>query len=93
MASNKIEFLNSYKMKISLIFGLLHMMFGLTLSLVNKIIKREPHKIYLEFVPHLGFITFIFFDLVFMMFYKWATYYADNSDVRDAFTINHGTKF
>lgn len=50
-ASNKISFLNGYKMKISLIFGLIHMMFGLMLSLWNKLIKKNYPDILLEFVP------------------------------------------
>ncbi len=81
VADNKIEFLNSYKMKISLIFGLIHMLFGLVLSLCNKIIRRARHEILLEFVPQLVFLMFIFFYLVFMIFYKWAKYYADDNEV------------
>ena len=78
MAENKIEFLNSYKMKISLIFGLLHMLFGLMLSFANKVIKRNYVDILLEFLPQVLFLVCIFFYLVFMIFFKWAKYYADN---------------
>ncbi len=78
LAINKIEFLNSYKMKISIIIGLFHMMFGLMLSLANKLIKKEYPDIFLEFVPQVMFLLCIFFYLVFMIFFKWIAYAADN---------------
>ncbi len=87
LAVNKIEFLNSYKMKISIILGLFHMMFGLMLSLANKVIKKSYSDIYLEFIPQLVFLVSIFFYLVFMIFYKWTLYYADNEQVLIRFHI------
>lgn len=34
-AGNNIIFLNSFKMKLSIIFGVIHMAFGVTMSVVN----------------------------------------------------------
>jgi len=76
-ASNKIGFLNTYKMKISLIFGVIHMSFGVMLSLWNKISKRQYAHIFLEFLPQLIFLLFIFGYLVLMIFIKWIYYGAN----------------
>jgi len=76
-ASNKIGFTNTFKMKISLIFGVLHMTFGVLLSLWNIISKREYSHILLEFLPRLVWLLFIFGYLVTMIFIKWVMYGAN----------------
>jgi len=76
-ASNKIGFLNTYKMKISLIFGVLHMTFGVMMSLWNKLAKRQYANILLEFLPQIIFLLGIFGYLVTMIFIKWILYGAN----------------
>ena len=78
-ATNKIIFMNGYKMKISLIFGLIHMVFGVTLSAWNKCLKRQYAGLLLEFIPQMIFLVFIFCYLIVLIFIKWATYYADTA--------------
>ena len=61
-------------MKISLIFGVIHMSFGVLLSVWNKVNHRHWHAIILEFFPQIIFLVSIFGYLITMIFIKWILY-------------------
>lgn len=74
LAENKLVFLNSLKMKLSVIFGVSHMIFGVVLSVFNHIHFKKPVNIICEFIPQLLFISCIFGYLVILIFYKWIAF-------------------
>ncbi|XP_022085666.1 V-type proton ATPase 116 kDa subunit a-like isoform X2 [Acanthaster planci] len=80
LSENKLNFLNPFKMRLSIIFGVLHMMFGIFLSLFNHINRREYSRIFLEFIPQVLFLGLIFGYLVALVFVKWLTYDARSSE-------------
>ncbi|XP_040898153.1 V-type proton ATPase 116 kDa subunit a [Toxotes jaculatrix] len=79
LASNRLTFLNSYKMKMSVILGIIHMTFGVVLSTYNHLHFRKRHNLYLVFLPELLFLLCLFGYLVFMIFYKWLVFSAKDS--------------
>ncbi|XP_055525716.1 V-type proton ATPase 116 kDa subunit a 1-like [Wyeomyia smithii] len=76
LASNKIIFLNSYKMKLSIIFGVVHMIFGVCMSVINYNFFKKRISVVLEFLPQIIFLVLLFAYMVFMMFMKWIQYTA-----------------
>ncbi|XP_064549489.1 V-type proton ATPase 116 kDa subunit a 1 isoform X5 [Drosophila montana] len=77
--SNKIVFQNAYKMKISIIFGVLHMIFGVIMSWHNHTYFRNRLSLIYEFIPQLVFLLVLFFYMVLLMFIKWNRYGATNT--------------
>ncbi|XP_036619814.1 V-type proton ATPase 116 kDa subunit a3 [Trichosurus vulpecula] len=71
LAINHLSFLNSFKMKMSVILGILHMTFGVILGVFNHLHFRQRHRLLLEFLPEMLFLLGLFGYLVFMIAYKW----------------------
>ncbi|XP_050502381.1 V-type proton ATPase 116 kDa subunit a 1 isoform X5 [Diabrotica virgifera virgifera] len=87
LAKNKIIFQNSFKMKISIILGILHMLFGVVMSLLNNMYFKDKLSTLAEFIPQIIFLVFLFFYMVILMFIKWFLYYANEVDTDEAFRL------
>ncbi|XP_071821713.1 V-type proton ATPase 116 kDa subunit a 1-like isoform X2 [Apostichopus japonicus] len=79
VAINKLSFLNSFKMKISVIFGVTQMTFGVFLSFLNHSYFRSNLNIFCQFIPEMIFLLSIFGYLVFMIVAKWFFFDATSS--------------
>lgn len=74
LAENKIIFFNSYKMKISIVIGIIHMLFGVTVGLCNYLYFKKVENVFTTFIPQVIFLTFLFAYMVLLMFIKWFQY-------------------
>lgn len=80
---NKIIFHNAYKMKISIIFGVIHMIFGVVVGYFNHKNFNNRLAIICEFIPQMIFLIFLFFYLTLLMFMKWVKYSSDYNGTAD----------
>ncbi|CAG9818315.1 unnamed protein product [Phaedon cochleariae] len=87
LAKNKIIFQNSFKMKISIILGILHMLFGVLMSLFNHMYFKDKLSIITEFIPQVIFLVFLFLYMVILMFIKWFMYFANVVDTDEDFQL------
>ncbi|XP_029812185.1 V-type proton ATPase 116 kDa subunit a isoform X2 [Suricata suricatta] len=71
LAVNHLSFLNSFKMKMSVILGVTHMTFGVVLGVFNHVHFGQWHRLLLETLPELVFLLGLFGYLVFLIVYKW----------------------
>jgi len=69
--SNELAFFNSLKMKMAVILGVCHMLFGLTLSLFNHLYFKDYMSLKFEFIPRMVFLLSTFGYMIWMILYKW----------------------
>ncbi|GJP31820.1 hypothetical protein CLOM_g15092, partial [Closterium sp. NIES-68] len=69
----ELPFLNSLKMKMSIVLGVTHMFLGLGLSLCNALFFDLPLNIWYEFIPQVLFLASLFGYLSLLIIVKWVT--------------------
>ena len=79
-SDNSMIFLNSYKMKLSVIIGVLQMVFGIFVKLCNQIYKKQYDKIVTIWIPEIFFMLSFFGYMIFCIFYKWIALWPANSE-------------
>ncbi|KAK8858441.1 hypothetical protein IAR55_002668 [Kwoniella newhampshirensis] len=78
-ADNALIFNNSYKMKMSIILGVIHMTFAICLQVPNHLHFKKYMNIYAEFIPQMIFFHSIFGYLVICIIYKWSIDWAQSA--------------
>ncbi|CAG8839656.1 10181_t:CDS:2, partial [Cetraspora pellucida] len=71
-SDNFLVFTNSYKMKMSVILGVIQMSFGIVLTVYNYTYFKKRLSIWAEFIPQMLFMLCIFGYLVFTIILKWS---------------------
>ncbi|PVU93512.1 hypothetical protein BB561_003238 [Smittium simulii] len=85
-ANNSLLFLNSYKMKLSILLGVVHMIFGMVLQVYNARHFHKPINIKHVFLPQVIFYLSIFGYLSFTIVYKWCiNWYAIDSQGKNIY--------
>jgi len=74
-AENKLIFQNSYKMKMSVVIGVIHMLFGTIISFFNYWHFKSFGELLVVFIPELLYMASIFGYLTVAIIYKWCTYW------------------
>lgn len=69
----ELPFLNSVKMKMSILLGVIHMNLGIICSLFNNLHFRDSLSTWCEFVPQMIFLNGLFGYLCFLIVFKWIT--------------------
>ena len=77
-ASNELAFVNSLKMKISVILGVFQMVIGIILKGANTMHQKNYSEFIFIFLPQLLMMLILFGYMIFLIFVKWSTKYDCN---------------
>lgn len=72
-SANELQFINSFKMKISVILGVAHMLVGVAVKGLNTIYFKSSVDFFFEFLPQLLFLLGFFGYMNVMIIIKWLT--------------------
>eukprot|EP00828_Plagiopyla_frontata_P016565 TRINITY_DN21730_c0_g1_i2.p1 TRINITY_DN21730_c0_g1~~TRINITY_DN21730_c0_g1_i2.p1 ORF type:complete len:470 (-),score=10.91 TRINITY_DN21730_c0_g1_i2:2-1411(-) len=87
MSDNHIAFVNSLKMKLSIIFGVVQIILGIILKGFNDYFFEKWVTFFADFVPQLVFFLALFGFMVVVIFVKWMTPFPDPSESYSILTI------
>jgi len=72
VTSNELLFFNSFKMKLSVIFGIVQMFAGTCLKGLNAIFFKEHLDFLFEFLPMVAFAASLFLYMIVLIVMKWS---------------------
>ncbi len=90
VASNELLFFNSFKMKLSVILGIIQMFSGTMLKGANALFFGETLDFLFEFLPMVAFACSLFVYMVVLIFMKWSINW--NSRMLSATCIEAGSE-
>ena len=73
MGTNELAFLNSLKMKLSVILGVLQMSLGICMKAFNAVYFKNKLDFLFEFIPQIILLTVLFGYMDLMIICKWCT--------------------
>ena len=71
VATNQLLFVNSLKMKISVLFGVTQMLLGVGLKFANALFFKNYTDLVFECLPQLAFMLSLFAYMDFLIMFKW----------------------
>jgi V-type H+-transporting ATPase subunit a len=77
---------NSFKMKLSIVVGVIQMTFGILLKGVNNIASGSAIDFFCEFLPQLLFMLATFGYMTFLIIIKWLTPFTNTSEAPSIIT-------
>ena len=78
ISTNELTFINSLKMKLSVIIGVAQMTLGIVLKGINAIFEKNYIDCYFVFIPQLIFMIILFGYMDLLIFIKWNYPYEEN---------------
>ena len=77
ISSNELMFINSFKMKLSVILGVSHMTLGILLKGLNAIFEKNIIEFIFIFIPQIALMLALFGYMDLLIFIKWNIDYKD----------------